>query len=309
VESLLKFSRNKPPEKVIFDMREIMKRTVNLYTPIIKKRGIRIIHEDSGKPLFVKADMNCLEQVLVNFINNAIDAIDDQPGSIWLRSSLVDNYVDIAIEDTGPGIPEEHMSKIFDPFFTTKPKDKGTGLGLSICYGIVSDHKGEISLENTGSGAIARLRIPAMMQEIESEVCRTGAEEILPVAVKGENRRSTIMVVEDEEDLLDLMVDTLSPYYDVKTFNNGKKAFDHLDEHAWELIISDLRMPVMDGMELYHEVVKKYPVLKNRFMFITGDTYDFEVKEFLENTGVVFLRKPFRIRELKDVVSKQINIP
>jgi len=308
VESLLKFSRNKPPEKVIFDMREIMKRTVNLYTPIIKKRGIRIIHEDSGKPLFVKADMNCLEQVLVNFINNAIDAIDDQPGSIWLRSSLVDNYVDIAIEDTGPGIPEEHMSKIFDPFFTTKPKDKGTGLGLSICYGIVSDHKGEISLENTGSGAIARLRIPAMMQGIESEVSREWTEEILPVAVKGEDRRSTIMVVEDEEDLLDLMVDTLSPYYDVKTFNNGKKAFDHLDEHAWELIISDLRMPVMDGMELYHEVVKRYPVLKNRFMFITGDTYDFEVKEFLENTGVVFLRKPFRIRELKDVVSKQINI-
>ena len=308
VESLLKFSRNKPPEKVIFDMREIMKRTVNLYTPIIKKRGIKIIYEESKTALFVKADMNCLEQVLVNFINNAIDAIDDQPGCIWLRSTLRDDYVDIGIEDTGPGIPEEFMSKIFDPFFTTKPKDKGTGLGLSICYGIVSDHKGEISLENTGKGAIARIRIPAMMQGIESEIFRAEGEEILPAAVKGEDRRSMIMVVEDEEDLLDLMVDTLSPYYDVKTFNNGKKAYDHLDEHAWELIISDLRMPVMNGMELYHEVVKKYPVLKKRFMFVTGDTYDFEVKEFLENTGVVFLRKPFRIRELRDVVDKQINI-
>jgi len=309
VESLLKFSRNKPPEKVIFDIREIMQRTVNLYTPIIKKRGIRIIHEESQQPLFVKADMNCLEQVLVNFINNAIDAIDDQPGCIWLRSALVDNYVNIAIEDTGPGIPDEVMSKIFDPFFTTKPKDKGTGLGLSICYGIISDHKGEISLENTGDGAIARLRIPAMMQGIDAEVCRAGVEEIAPAAVKENSQRSMIMVVEDEEDLLDLMVDTLSPYYDVKTFNNGRKAYDHLDEHAWELIISDLRMPVMNGMELYHEVVKKYPVLKKRFMFVTGDTYDFEVKEFLENTGVAFLRKPFRIRELRDVVHKQINIP
>ncbi len=122
-----------------------------------------------------------------------------------------------------------------------------------------------------------------------------------------EQKRSTIMVVEDEEDLLDLMVDTLSPYYDVMTFNDGRKAYDHLDEHAWELIISDLRMPVMDGMELYHEVIKKQPGLKKRFMFITGDTYDFEVKEFLENTGVVFLRKPFRIKELRDVVHKQIN--
>ena len=147
-----------------------------------------------------------------------------------------------------------------------------------------------------------------MLQGIESEVCRAEGEEIFPAVVKGEDRRSMIMVVEDEEDLLDLMVDTLSPYYDVNTFNNGKKAYDHLDEYAWELIISDLRMPVMNGMELYHEVVKKYPVLKKRFMFVTGDTYDFEVKEFLENTGVVFLRKPFRIRELRDVVDKQINI-
>jgi DNA-binding response OmpR family regulator len=102
------------------------------------------------------------------------------------------------------------------------------------------------------------------------------------------------------------MVDTLSPFYDVKTFNDGKKAYDHLDEQAWELIISDLRMPVMDGMELYNEVVKKKPSLKKRFMFITGDTYDYEVKEFLENTGVVFLRKPFRIKELRDIVHKQL---
>lgn len=308
VESLLKFSRNKPPEKVVFDMREIITRTVNLYTPTIKKRGIKIIYEDSGQPLFVKADMNCMEQVLVNFINNAIDAIDDQPGCIWLRSSLADSHVDIAIEDTGPGIPDEYMTKIFDPFFTTKSKDKGTGLGLSICYGIVSDHKGEISLENTGNGVVARMRIPAMATGIEKDTPVEKKEEAVPKVVLRGQARSTIMVVEDEEDLLDLMVDTLSPYYDVKTFNNGKKAYDHIDEHAWELIISDLRMPVMDGMALYHAVVEKEPFLKERFMFITGDTYDYEVKEFLENTGVVFLRKPFRIKELCDVVHKQIQV-
>ncbi len=307
VESLLKFSRNKPPEKIVFDMREIMARMVNLYTPTMRKRGIRIIHEDSPVPLFVRADMNCLEQVLVNFINNAIDAIDDQPGTIRLRSALSDSQVHISIEDTGPGIPEEIMTKIFDPFFTTKSKDKGTGLGLSICYGIISDHKGEIALENTGTGAIASIKIPAMTHGIEEKLCGAEIEEPVRKVVDEKPRRSTIMVVEDEEDLLDLMVDTLSPFYNVKTFNDGKKAYDHLDEHAWELIISDLRMPVMDGMELYHEVVKKHPSLGKRFMFITGDTYDFEVKEFLENTGVVYLRKPFRIKELRDIVQKQIQ--
>ena len=307
VESLLKFSRNKPPEKIIFDMREIMTRTVNLYSPIIKKRGLRIIHEESPEPLFVKADMNCLEQVLVNFINNAIDAIEDREGSIWLRSGLVDDYVHVAIEDTGPGIPDDIVTKVFDPFFTTKSKDKGTGLGLSICYGIISDHKGEISLENTKNGALASIQIPAIMNGVEEDILCEGTEEPVQRIVFEDHKRSTIMVVEDEEDLLDLMVDTLSPYYEVMTFNDGRKAYDHLDEHPWELIISDLRMPVMDGMELYHEVIKKQPGLKKRFMFITGDTYDFEVREFLENTGVVFLRKPFRIKELRDVVHKQIN--
>jgi signal transduction histidine kinase/putative methionine-R-sulfoxide reductase with GAF domain len=162
VESLLKFSRNKPPEKVVFDLRDIIKRTVSLYIPTVKKRGISLICEDHPEPLMVRADMNCLEQVLVNFINNAIDAIDDQPGSICLKTCLDESHVHLSIEDSGPGIPEEIMTKIFDPFFTTKAKDKGTGLGLSICYGIISEHKGEISLENTGNGAVARIKIPAM---------------------------------------------------------------------------------------------------------------------------------------------------
>lgn len=308
VESLLKFSRNKPPEKAVFDMRDIIRRTVSLYTPTVRKRGIRLLADEGNEPLLVKADMNCMEQVLVNFINNAIDAIDNQTGTIRLSARRCDNSVQVCIEDSGPGIPEEIITRIFDPFFTTKAKDKGTGLGLSICYGIISDHKGEISLENTGHGALARIRIPAMTPDIHQERMETGAGA--PSAPQDEPEssvRSTIMVVEDEEDLMELMVDTLSPFYEVETFSNGKQAFDHLEDRRWELIISDLRMPVMDGMELYLAAVEKQPRLKKRFLFITGDTYDLQVKEFFEKTGAVFLRKPFRIKELKDVVYRQLH--
>lgn len=305
VESLLKFSRNKPPEKDVFDMREVIRRTINLYSPTVKKRGIEIVHEDAPDPLFVRADMNCMEQVLVNFMNNSIDAIDERQGTIWVRSCRVSEYVQVSVEDTGPGIPESVMGKIFDPFFTTKPKDKGTGLGLSICYGIVTDHKGEISLENTANGAMATMRIPAVGEtEPVRPVEGAGSHRVSSADVE---RRSLIMVVEDEEDLLDLLVDTLSPFYTVKTYGNGKLAYDHIEEHAWELIISDLRMPVMNGMELYEEAVKRCPGLRKRFMFITGDTYDFQVKEFLESTGVTYLRKPFRIQELRDTVSRQLQ--
>ena len=144
---------------------------------------------------------------------------------------------------------------------------------------------------------------------IYNNFCRQQTEADLSLCtVNVASLRGTMfLVVEDEEDLLDLMVDTLSPYYTVMTFENGKKAYDHIDEHAWELIISDLRMPVMNGMEFYEEAVKRNPGLRKRFMFITGDTYDFQVKEFLENTGVTYLRKPFRIKELRDTVSRQLQ--
>ena len=308
VESLLKFSRDKPPEKNIFDMREVIKRTMNLYSPIIKKRGIDIINEDSEEPLYIKADMNCMEQVLVNFINNSIDAIDEHSGTIWIRSFIDDEFVYVTIEDTGPGIAEGVKTKIFDPFFTTKPKDKGTGLGLSICYGIISDHKGEVFIENTGNGAMATMKIPAIMDMDTKDKDTVIEDEPVSMLYENQKRQSLIMVVEDEADLLDLMVDTLSPHYKVITFENGRKACDNLEEYAWELIISDLRMPVMNGMEFYHEAIKKDPGLKKRFLFITGDTYDFQVKEFLETTGVTYLKKPFRIKELRESVHKHLQL-
>jgi CheY-like chemotaxis protein len=307
VESLLKFSRNKPPEKNIFDMREVINRTINLYSPIIKKRGIDIINEDSEDPLYIKADMNCMEQVLVNFINNSIDAIDECSGTIWIRSLINDEFVYVTIEDTGGGIAEDVKTKIFDPFFTTKPKDKGTGLGLSICYGIISDHKGEVFIENTSNGAMATMKIPAIMEMDTKDKDTVIDDEPVSMLYENQKRQSLIMVVEDEADLLDLMVDALSPYYKVITFENGRKACDNLEEYAWELIISDLRMPVMNGMEFYHEAIKKNPGLKKRFLFITGDTYDVEVKEFLETTGVTYLRKPFRIKELRESVHKHLQ--
>jgi len=307
VESLLKFSRNKPPEKNIFDMREVIARTINLYSPIIKKRGIALISDDPKEPLFVKADMNCMEQVLVNFINNSIDAIDENDGTIWIRSFIRDDFVHVTIEDTGPGIPQSVMTKIFDPFFTTKPKDKGTGLGLSICYGIIADHKGEVFLENTTNGAMATMKVPAIMELDTRDNDAVAEDESASMPHDGKQNQSLIMVVEDEADLLDLMVDTLSPYYTVVTFENGRRACDHIEESPWELIISDLRMPVMNGMEFYREAIRKNPGLKKRFMFITGDTYDFQVKEFLEATGVTYLKKPFRIKELKESVQRQLH--
>jgi len=203
------------------------------------------------------------------------------------------------------GIPENVMSKVFDPFFTTKGQGKGTGLGLSICYGIIRDHEGDITLMNTSDGAIAEVRLPAFTGDISkgSLPDRAGYR----VDRKNVEKHAYIMVIEDEENLLDLMNDTLSPYYYVMSYKNGKEALDHINDYDWGLIISDLRMPEMDGMEFYEEVLKSKPDLKDIFVFITGDTYDLQVKAFFEQTGAAFVKKPFKIKEIMDIVQRYVT--
>jgi len=116
-----------------------------------------------------------------------------------------------------------------------------------------------------------------------------------------------IMVVEDEEELQHLMTDALSPYFEVRCFRNGLEACENLGSCDWDLIISDLRMPEMDGMEFFQEIKRRCPNLVRRFIFVTGDTYDREVKHFLEDSGVPFIRKPFRIREFREIVHRKVS--
>lgn len=307
VESLLSFSRNLPPEKTGFDMLSAIDRVVNLYASTLTKKEISIVHEKSREPLYVKADMNCIEQVLVNLINNAIDAISDTRGTITIRPFARDGYVHVQVEDSGPGIPETIMPKIFDPFFTTKTMDKGTGLGLSICYGILQDHKGEITIENTGHGTLAQIKLPASTCAEPLPAPSNTPSVPRGEALEDHTRQYRIMVVEDEEELQHLMTDALTPLFDVHCYPNGREACNNIDTCGWDLIISDLRMPEMDGMELYREVLKRNPGLEKRFLFVTGDTYDREVKQFLEETGVTYIRKPFRIKEFREIVHGKVG--
>lgn len=156
----------------------------------------------------------------MNFINNAIDAIDEQQGTISVAVAPEGRPCTGLHRGYRARHPRgRHVEDLFDPFFTTKPKEKGTGLGLSICYGIITDHKGEISLENRGErgdghhGGLPAVRETEAVQSPESP-------DSIPLTARDENRKSLIMVVEDE-DLLDLMVDSL-----VRTGHDVRKRED-----------------------------------------------------------------------------------
>ena len=203
------------------------------------------------------------------------------------------------VEDTGPGIPDEIRDRIFEPFFTTKPVGQGTGLGLSLCHGIVEGHGGTLSLiSEPGEGAIFRVELPVV-----APPAATGknAPETTP-AVSGKR----ILVVDDERLVLQLLGEMLgADHHTVDTVGDGTQALEVLRRTSYDLILSDVRMPYLDGPGLYRALERRLPDLCRRFVLMTGDVLSAEIQTFLEQTGVPGLSKPFDRGQVRRVI-KQI---
>jgi len=166
VQNLLSFARQTPPQHAPVQLNIILRRTIQLRAYDLHSRGVEVV-EHLDKDLHqVTGDSHQLQQVFLNILNNAYDAVRDtgRPARIEIRTSNHDKLVEVAFRDNGKGI--EFPERIFDPFFTTKEIGKGTGLGLSICYGIVREHGGEILCHNNadGEGATFIVRLPAIFE-------------------------------------------------------------------------------------------------------------------------------------------------
>jgi signal transduction histidine kinase len=160
VSDLLKFARQSDPEMRYQNLCETVKTALRLTDFLARKGGVKIGTEFQAPSIMTAYDAQQLEQVLINLIQNAIQAMP-YGGSLWVRVTHTDEWVDVAVQDTGVGIPKENLKRIFDPFFTTKPKGEGTGLGLSVSYGIVAQHKGRIDVQSVvGQGTTFTVHLP-----------------------------------------------------------------------------------------------------------------------------------------------------
>jgi CheY-like chemotaxis protein len=252
------------------------------------------------------ADPHQLHQVIVNLITNAHQAMREVPPprrlTLTTRSDPAQGRVALTVADTGPGISAEIRSRIFEPFFTTKPPGQGTGLGLSLCQGIVEGHVGSIRVESEpGRGAIFRIELPVEATPVT--VPEAPAAEALPPL-----RGKAILVVDDEPEVAGVLADLLAADgHHVGTVANGARALDKIQEGAYDLILSDMRMPELDGPGLYRELERRYPDLRRRVIFITGDTLGQETLEFLGQTGAPSLNKPFVLEEVRRVVQRALR--
>ena len=312
VQNLLSFARKQKPERTLTSVNEILGRTVELRSYELQVNNIELVLElDPQLPRTI-ADAHQLQQVFLNVITNAEQAMLETRGrgrlAIRTRNDIAGGRIVVEVTDDGPGIPEQHLTKIFDPFFTTKEVGKGTGLGLSLAYGIIKEHAGNIyARSRLGEGSTFVIELPVIgdLHEVASL-----AEELAPQGLHFENlvRGKRILVVDDEKYILDFFVEVLQMYpVEVDTACDGRAAMDMMQLHEYDLIITDFKMPQMSGRELFEWIKEHRPHLAPRIVFVTGDTVSPETRSFFESTANRYLAKPFRIEEVREVVQQTLE--
>ncbi len=265
----------------------------------------------------VKADPSQIEQVFINLIVNARDAMPNG-GTIVIQTSNVTltdqsaarhsdlkpgDYVKVSVTDTGCGMSPEVQMRIYEPFFTTKPEGKGTGLGLPTCYGIVKQNGGGITLESAiGCGTTFNIFLPAIAAQVAAPAAKTDAPAPTPRGAE------TILIVEDEEALRELAQLVLSELgYNVLVATNGVEALRLTQQHkdSLSLVVSDVVMPQMSGRELAEKLRVLLPNLQ--LLFVSGYTDDAVIRRGVSRANFPFLQKPFtptslarKVREVLD---------
>lgn len=251
-------------------------------------------------------DDDQLTQVFTNLALNAAQAMHGWEGEhkLTIRTELgADNAILISVIDTGPGIPSDLHKKIFEPFFTTKGGVGGTGVGLALCLNIIESHGGQMHLEDTmGTGATFRIRLPvsSSIQKPEEQQTETGAE---PMQTK-----LSMLLVDDEVELAQTLADLLEPHgHDIDLAANGAIALEKLRKKPFNVIISDLRMPVLDGPGLYAALAQEMPQYLNKIIYVTGDTLSTHVNTFLSETPVPVIEKPYRLADVQNALVKLLK--
>ncbi len=317
VRNLLVFAREHKPERKLINLNDVLRDTLTLRAYQLRVDNITVVTDlDPNLPQTV-ADPFQMQQVVLNLINNAHQAMISKGGQgrLTLRTAVVANdlvegvaapqMVMFSIGDTGVGIPAADLTRIFDPFYTTKPVGQGTGLGLSICFGIVQEHSGRIWAESevgVGTTTIVELPLRAELGEQADAPSPGGAPE------EAEPPHCRVLVVDDEEPVGALVARLLRDLgHEPVVANNGLDALTLLGQQSFDLVLADVKMPGMSGFELHQTIRQRAPDLASRVVFVTGDTMSAATQARIAQSGNPFIAKPFSLEQLEALVRTMLT--
>jgi two-component system NtrC family sensor kinase len=311
VRTFLNMARSRPAQRSAVSLNDLAMAAADMLQYSLRSHGVALtLQLDPALPA-VNADGDQIGQIVLNLIVNAQQALAAATAPHRVRLSTgaeaaapgVEPRVWLQVADNGPGVPAAHRDSIFEPFFTTKPEGLGTGLGLAVSRSLAREHGGDLVLLNGAAqpaadgGAVFRLTLP--LSGSAAAPVSVAAPPPLPV---GESS-ARLLVVDDEPEIAELARDFLeSAGYDVAVAESGEVALELLSEARFDAVISDLRMPGMDGAALWRELQSRAPALAARMLFVTGDTLSPGADSFLAQTGCMTLDKPFSKADLLNKV-------
>jgi PAS domain S-box-containing protein len=304
VRTFLAMARQQQPKRVPVAISEVVSAALDITGYALKTSSIEVTLDLAGDVPPVLADADQLHQVFMNLIINAQQALQDRPPprklSLTSRFDPGANAIRIAVADNGPGIPEAVRNRIFEPYFTTKPLGTGTGVGLAVCFGIAEAHGGTLTVESgDGSGAVFTIELPAASPDGDS------TEE--SIGLNASTARHSALVVDDEVGVREILAEILmSSGHRVVVAASGREALERLDEERFDVVLTDIRMPDLDGRALYREIERRWPERAAQVIFVSGDTLTSALREFAERSGRPVVEKPFLPIEVRRVVGEVV---
>lgn len=305
VKNLLTFARKQTSTRHNVSVNSIIEKVLEIRAYEQNLGNIQVITKFTQDSNEIEVDSILLQQVFLNIIINAeyfmIKA--HNKGTLIIDTERVGGIIRTTFTDDGIGISKENIKQIFNPFFTTKEVGKGTGLGLSICHGIVSEHGGSINAESKlGEGTTFIVELPCSTKAERDQIDETAVDEI------EEYIKAKILIVDDESSIRELLSRVLTEVgHEVDCAENATVAQEKIENKDYDLILLDIKMPGISGIELYERNLGKRQSLANRVLFITGDIMGEEIKEFISRTKAPYLSKPLDIEKLKKVMNRHLS--
>lgn len=301
VKMFLAMARQRPTRIEPCDINEIVRAALDFSAYGLRAVGVEVVTSLDETLQEFGADPDQIAQVISNLIVNAEQALQGQSKPrLKITTKSLAGAVEVVIADNGPGVPPALRPRIFEPFFTTKDVGVGTGFGLAFCHRTVTTHGGELKLSSPAEGgATFTLRLPN--NEIGNEFGQESDSATMPQSAR-------VLILDDEKDMVDLLDDILTrDGYDVTACTEASRALEICKTTSFDVILSDIRMPGMDGPAFLRALRLAAPGQAERLVFLTGDAMGRGIEAFLTECGRPFAEKPLSPSEILALVRNVIE--